>query len=140
MTNFGYFSKLLHANIDGLLTHPLNTDKSLPILTSPTDKNIPTAGTKVRGYFYIQNSFSLIPGTRNKPKAPPQKVGDDGRFQFDENRQYDGPDRITRVMSVSAPGNVEQAIGDHLIKLEGDAHQIKYKVWCKPGWDTLFHQ
>ena len=64
---------------------------------------------------------------RNKPEAPPQKVGDDGRFQFDENRQYDGPDRITGVMSVSAPGNVKQAIGDLFIKLEGDAHQIKYK-------------
>jgi hypothetical protein len=117
----------MHANIDGLQTHPLNPNKSLPILTSPTDKNIPTTETKVRDYFYKQNSYSLIPGTRNKPKAPPQKVGDDGQFQFDENRQYVGPDRITGVMSVSAPGNVKQAMGDLLIKLEGDAHQIKYK-------------
>jgi hypothetical protein len=31
------------------------------------------------------------------------------------------------VMSVSAPGAVKQAIGDLLIKLKGDAHQIKYK-------------
>jgi hypothetical protein len=31
------------------------------------------------------------------------------------------------VKSVSAPGNVKQAIGDLLIELEGDAHQIKYK-------------
>ena len=88
----------MHANIDGLQIHPLNTDKSLPILTSPTNKNIPTTGNKVRDYFYIQNSFSLIPGMRNKPKAPLQKVGDDGRFQFNENHQYDGPDRITGVM------------------------------------------
>jgi hypothetical protein len=35
-------------------------------------------------------------------------------------------------MSVSAPGNVKQAIGDLLIKLNGDAHQIKYKpTQCK---------
>jgi hypothetical protein len=107
VTNFGYFSELMHANIDGLQIHPLNTDKSLPILTSPKDKNIPTTGINVRDYFYIQNSFSLIPGMHTKPKAPPQKVGDDGRFQFDENRQYDGPERITGVMSVSAPGNVK---------------------------------
>ncbi len=125
--NFCYFSELMHANIDGLQIHPLNTNKSLPILTSSTNKNIPTTGIKVRDYFYIQNSYSLIPGTRNKPKAPPQKVGDDGWFQFDENRQYDGPDRITGVMPVSAPGKVKQAIGDLLIELEGDAHQIKYK-------------
>jgi hypothetical protein len=64
---------------------------------------------------------------QNKSKAPPQKVDANRQFQFDENRQYNGPDRITGVMSVSAPGNVKQAIGDLLIKLKGDAHQIKYK-------------
>ncbi len=120
----------MHANIDGLQIHPLTTDKLLPILTPPKDKNIPTTGTKVRDYFYIQNSLSFnsfIPGMRNKPKAPPQKLGDSGRFQFGENRQYDGPDRITGVMSVSAPGNVKQGIGDLFIKLEGDTPQIKYK-------------
>jgi hypothetical protein len=122
----------MHANIDGLQIHPLNTDKLLPILTSPKDKNIPTTGTKVRDYFYIQNSFSLIPGMRNKPKAPSQNLGDNGHFQFNENRQYDGPDRITGVMSVSALGNVKQAIGNLLIKLEGDVHQTKYKpTQCK---------
>ncbi len=54
-------------------------------------------------------------------------MGDDGRFQFDKNCQYDGPNRITGVMSVSAFGNVKQAIGDLLIELEEEAHQIKYK-------------
>jgi hypothetical protein len=122
-----YFSELMHANINGLQIHPLSTEKSLPILTSPKDKNIPTTGTKVRDYFYIQNNFSLIPGTQNKPKAPPQKVDADGQFQFNKNHQYNGPDRIMGVMSVSAPGNVKQSIGDLLIKLKGDAHQIKYK-------------
>jgi hypothetical protein len=127
-----YFSELMHANIDGLQIHPLSTKKSLPILTSPKDKNIPTTGTKVRDYFYIQNNFSLIIGTPNKPKAPPEKVDADGQFQFNENRQYNGLDRITGVKSVSAPGNVKQAIGDLLIKLKGDAHQIKYKpTQCK---------
>ncbi len=72
------------------------------------------------------NQYSLVPGTWNKPKAPPQKVDSDGRFQFDENRQYDGPDRITGNILLFTPGN-EQAIGDLLIKLEGDAHQIRYK-------------
>ena len=54
-------------------------------------------------------------------------MGDDGCFQFDKNRQYDGPDSITRVMSVSAPGNVKQAISDLLIELGGVAHQMKNK-------------
>ncbi len=122
----------MHANIDGLQIHPLSTEKSFPILNFSKDKNIPTTGTKVRDYFYIQNNFSLIPGTRNKPKAPLQKVDADGRFQFNKNRQYNGPDRIMGVMLVSAPGNVKQAIGDLLIELKGDAHQIKYKpTQCK---------
>jgi hypothetical protein len=49
-------------------------------------------------------------------------------FQFDENHQYNGPDRITGIMLISAPGNVKQVIGDLLIELEGDAHQIRYKL------------
>ena len=30
-------------------------------------------------------------------------------------------------MLISAPGNVKQAVGDLLIELKGDAHQIQYK-------------
>ena len=40
---------------------------------------------------------------------------------------YDGPDRITGIMLISAPCNVKQAISNLLIKLEGDVHQIRYK-------------
>jgi hypothetical protein len=78
LKNFMYFSELMHANIDGIQIHPLSTEKSLPISISCKNKNIPTTGTKVRDYFYIQNNFSLIPDTRNKFKAPPQKVDADG--------------------------------------------------------------
>jgi hypothetical protein len=116
-----------NANIDGITFHPLSTERSLPILTSSADKNFPTTGTKIRDYFHVQNKFSLILETRNKPKVPPQKVDSDGQFQFDENRVYDGPDRITGIMLISAPCNVKQAISNHLIKLEGDVHQIHYK-------------
>jgi hypothetical protein len=31
-------------------------------------------------------------------------------------------------MIISAPGNVKQAIGDLLIELKGDTHQIQYKL------------
>ncbi len=71
LKNFVYFSNLMHANIDGLKIHPVSTKKPLPILTSPKDKNIPKTGNKIRDYFFIQNQYSLVPGTRNKPKAPP---------------------------------------------------------------------
>ncbi len=128
LKNFNYFSELLCTNIDGLKIHPISSNKPLPILTSTKDKNMPTTGTKIRDYFFIQNQFSLNPGTRNKPKNPPQKVDSDGRFQFDEKRQFDGPDRITGIMSISAPGNIKDAINNLLIELEGDAHQICYKL------------
>jgi hypothetical protein len=117
----------MHANIDGFKIHPISTEKPLPILASPKDENIPTTGNKIRDYFFIQNQCSFVPGTWNKLKAPPQKVDANGCFQFDENRQYNGPDRITGIMLISAPGNVKQAIGNILIQLEGDAHQIRYK-------------
>ncbi len=95
LMNFAYFSKLMCTNINGLKIHPISTDKPLPIMTSAKDANMPTTKTKVRDYFFIQNHFSLIPRTRNKPKQPPQTVDADGCFQFDENRQIDGPNRIT---------------------------------------------
>jgi hypothetical protein len=85
LKNFNYFSELLYTNINGLEIHPISSDKSLPILMSAKDKNMPTTGTKIRDYFYIQNHFSLNPGTRNKLKPPPQIVDSDGHFQFDEN-------------------------------------------------------
>jgi hypothetical protein len=127
LTQVKYFMDLMCANIDGVKFHPLSTERSLPILKSSADKNYPTTGTKIRDYFHVQNEYSLIPGTRNKPKAPPKKVDADGRFQFDENRVYDGPDRITGIMLISAPCNVKQAISNLLIELEGDVHQIRYK-------------
>jgi hypothetical protein len=129
LTQVRYFMDLMCANIDGVKFHPLSTERSLPILKSSVDKNYPTTttGTKVRDYFHVQNEYSLIPGTCNKPKVPPQKVDADGRFQFDENRVYDGPDRITGIMLISAPCNIKQAISNLLIELEGDVHQIRYK-------------
>jgi hypothetical protein len=106
---------------------PGEHQKKLPILTSASDKNIPTTGTKIWDSFSVQNQFSLIPGTQNKPKVRPQKANLDGCLQFDENRVHDGPNRITGIMSISAPCNIRQAIGNLLIELEGDMHQIRYK-------------
>jgi hypothetical protein len=127
LVNFAYFSELMFMNIDGLKIHPISTDKPLHILTTAKDANMPTTGTKVKDYFFIQNNFSLIPGTCNKPKQPLQKVDADGHFQFDENRQYNRPNRIAGIMSISAPGNVRDAIDNLLIKLEDNAHQVCYK-------------
>jgi hypothetical protein len=124
--NFAYFSGLMCASIDGLKIHPVSTGKPLPILTSAKNANMPTTGTKVRDYIFIQNQFSLVPGMCNKSKNPPKKVNANGHFQFDENQQFNGPDRITGSMSISAPGNVKDAINNMLIELEGNAHQIWY--------------
>ncbi len=35
--------------------YPVSTDKPFPILTFTKDANMPTTGTKVRDYFFIQN-------------------------------------------------------------------------------------
>jgi hypothetical protein len=147
LLKINYFSKLLCTNIDGLKIHPISSNKPLPILTSAKDKNMPTTGTKIRDYFFIQIQFSLNPGTRNKPKKPLQKVDSDGRSQFDESQQFDGPDRITGIMSISAPGNVKDAINILLIELKGDAHQIRYKLTqkkiaklrrCSPAFQRVY--
>jgi hypothetical protein len=105
----------------------VTTEKLLPILTSAIDKNLPTTGTKIHDYFFVQNELFLIPGTYNMTKAFPQKGEADGRIQFDKNQVYVGPDRITNSMLISAPYNIKQAIGNVLIELERDVHQIQYK-------------
>jgi hypothetical protein len=127
LMNFAYFSKLMFTNIDGLKIHLISTDKPLPILTTAKDANMPTTGTKVKDYFFIYNNFSFIPRTCNKLKQPPQKDDADGCFKFDENLHYNVPNRITGIMLISALGNVRDTIDNLLIKLEGNAHQVRYK-------------
>jgi hypothetical protein len=100
-------------------------------------------------YLFIQNSWSLQPGTRNKPKLPAPKVGKDGRQLFDENRGYDGPDRITSIIWISADVNVKDALENLQMELEGEHLQIRWKAAQKkntknqmviyglpPGFDT----
>jgi hypothetical protein len=126
LKNFNYFFKLLYTNIDGLKIHPISSDKPLPILTSAKDKICPPLAPRSG---IISTSRITSPSTQecatNQKKK--RKKLTDGRFQFDENQQFDGPDRITGIMSISAPGNIKDAINNLLIKLKGDAHQIRYK-------------
>jgi hypothetical protein len=51
LSHFKYCLVLMCANIEGLKFHPVNTKKKLPILTSASDKNIPTTSTKIWDYF-----------------------------------------------------------------------------------------
>jgi hypothetical protein len=67
---FVYFSNLMHANIDGLKIHPVSTEKPLPILTSPKDKNIPTSGNKIRDYSLYRTSSFLSPECKTNQKHP----------------------------------------------------------------------
>jgi hypothetical protein len=73
LTQVRYFLDLMNANIDGIKFHPLSTKKSLPILTSSTDKNFLTTGTKIRDYFHVQNKFSLTTGQEINQKFLPRK-------------------------------------------------------------------
>jgi hypothetical protein len=81
----------------------------------------------MHNYLYIANSWSLTPGVRRKPKLPAQRVGQNGRPVFDENRGYDGPDRITAIMWITADCNVKDAITNLQMELEGEKLQIRWK-------------
>jgi hypothetical protein len=76
---------------------------------------------------YVQNKWSLQPGTRNKIKLPAAKIGKDGRPLFDENRGYDGPDRITAVLWITCDVNAKEAIDELQMELEGEHLQIHWK-------------
>ncbi len=83
---------ILLANIPGVMVHCIQKDVKLPPFSSSTAGNFPTSGMQARNYLFIQNAWSLQPGTRNKPKLPAPKIGTDGRQLYDENHGYDGPD------------------------------------------------
>jgi hypothetical protein len=49
-------------------------------------------------------------------------VDSDGQFQFDENRVYDGPDRIN-FSTMQCEASHQQPLD----RIRGDVHQIRYK-------------
>jgi hypothetical protein len=111
-------------NVPSILVPCIQKEAKLPPLSSATASNFPTMGMMARDYMFIQNAWSLQPGTRNKPKLPAPKVGKDSRQLFDENRGYDGPDKITAVMWIMADVNVKVALNNLQMELEGEHLQI----------------
>ena len=76
---------------------------------------------------YVQNKWSLQPGTCNKLKLPAAKVGKNGCPFFDENCGYDGPDRITAILWITCDINAKEAIEELQMELEGEHLQIRWK-------------
>jgi hypothetical protein len=75
---------------------------------------------QVNNYMFIQNSWSLMPGIRNKPKLPAPKVGKDGCPVFDKNCGYKGPDCIAAILWITADCNMKDALTLLQMELEGD--------------------
>jgi hypothetical protein len=120
-------SAIFSQNVPGVLIHCIATGLKLAPLDSISASHFPTTGMGACNYMYIQNKWSLQPGTRNKLKLPAAKVGKDGRPLFDENRGYDGPDRITAVLWLTCKTNAKVAIDELQMELEGEHLQIRWK-------------
>ncbi len=99
----------------------------MPLWTLFHRAYFPTLRMGACNYMYIQNKWSLQPGTHNKLKLPAAKVGKDGRPLFNENRGYDGPDRITAVLWMTCDINAKEAIDELQMELEGEHFQIRWK-------------
>ena len=69
---------ILSQNVPGVFIHCIATGFKLAPLDSISASHFPTAGMGACNYMYIQNKWSLQPGTRNKLKLPAAKVGKDG--------------------------------------------------------------
>jgi hypothetical protein len=82
---------------------------------------------QARYFLFIQNAWSLQPGTRNKPKLPAPKIGKDGCQLFDENWGYDGLDWIISIVWISADMNIKDAFLDLQMELESEHLQIRWK-------------
>ncbi len=122
---------ILAQNVAGVLVHCIQKEAKLPPLYSATASNFPTMGMMARNYMFIQNAWSIQPDNRNKPKLPAPKVGKDGRQLFSENQDYNGPDRITAVMWITADVNVKVALNNLQMELEGEHLQIRSKATQK---------
>jgi hypothetical protein len=118
---------LLSQNIPGVFLHCIMKGLKIAPLDSTSASHFPTTGMGACNYMYVQNKWSLQPGTCNKLKLPVVKVGKDGRPLFDENRGYDGPDRITAVLWIMCDGNAKDAIEGLQMELEGEHLQIRWK-------------
>ena len=118
---------ILSTNVPGVLIHCITTGLKLAPLDSISASHFPTTGMGACNYMYIQNKWSLQPGTRNKLKLPAAKFGKDGRPLFDKNRGYDGPDRITAVLWLTCKTNAKVAIDELQMELEGEHLQIRWK-------------
>ena len=118
---------LLSQNVPGVLLHCITKGLKIAPLDSTSASHFPNTGMGACNYMYVQNKWSLQPGTRNKLKLPAAKVGKDGRPLFDENRGYDGPDRITAVLWITCDGNAKDAIEGLQMELEGEHLQIRWK-------------
>ena len=118
---------ILSQNIPGVLVHCITKGTKLAPLDSASMSHFPTTGMGARNCIYIQNKWSLSPGTRSKLKLPAAKVGKDGRPLFDENRGYDGPDRINSVLWITCDTNAKDAIDELQMELEGEQLQIRWK-------------
>jgi hypothetical protein len=118
---------ILTNNLPNALVHCIKKTTKLLPLNSPTCSHFPTTGMQANNYMFIQNSWSLMPGIRNKPKLPAPKVGKDGRPVFNKNRGYEGPDRMTAILWITADCNVKDALTLLQMELEGDHLQLQWK-------------
>jgi hypothetical protein len=118
---------ILSQNVPGVLIHCITKGTKLAPLDTTSASHFPTTGVGACNFMYVQNKWSLQPGTRNKIKLPAAKIGKDGRPLFDENRGYDGPDRITAVLWITCDVNAKEAIDELQMELEGEHLQIRWK-------------
>ena len=118
---------ILSQNVPGVLIHCITNGTKIAPLDAPSASHFPTTGVGACNFMYVQNKWSLQPGTRNKIKLPAAKIGKDGRPLFDEDRGYDGPDRITAVLWITCDINAKEAIDDLQMELEGEHLQIRWK-------------
>jgi hypothetical protein len=118
---------IMTKNLPNAMIHCIQKDVKLPPLSSVSGASFPTTRMQARNYLFVQNQWSLTPGMRNRPKLSAPKVGKDDHQLFDKNRGYEGPDRITAVMWVTASCNVKDALTSLQMELEGKQLQIRWK-------------
>jgi len=98
-----------------------------PVTSSDEDGNFPDTGAGVLNYVHVGNTFSLRPNNNPNSNNNKGKKKKKGRHNFDDNAEFDGPDRIYGVLLVDTPANSMELCNMVAMELEGSGVMVNFK-------------
>ena len=125
LSALGTTVKLSAASVKGFKLHPHDHNPNLPEVTSDKPEgNFPLTGGACQQYVHFPMEWQLA-AAKAKTVRPP-KAASEHRYD-DEAGEYNGPERVSGVIVVSADGDVKKMVQRMRLDLEGTGIAIWWK-------------